>query len=73
MWLDSMWVAGVGVEWQWMPTRAVSATLNYIQMGNAPVTSPAIPGIGSGTGRFSERGTIYLEVGMSFGKGPASR
>ena len=31
--LDSMWAAGVGVEWQWTPTPAVSATLNYIQMG----------------------------------------
>ena len=71
--LDSMWVAGVGVEWQWTPTRAVSATLNYIQMGDAPVTSPPIPGIGSVTGRFSERGTIFLEVGMSFGTGPASQ
>ena len=71
--LDSMWVAGVGVEWQWTPTRAVSATLNYIQMGDAPVTSPPIPGIGSVTGRFSERGTIFLDVAINFGKGPTSR
>ena len=73
MWLDSMWVAGVGVEWQWMPTRAVSAALNYIQMDDAPVMSPPIPGIRSVTGRFSERGTIFLELGMSFGTGPASQ
>lgn len=71
--LDSMWVAGVGVEWQWTPTRAVSATLNYIQIGDAPVTSPSIPGIGAVTGRYSDRGTIFLEVGVSIGKGPASR
>jgi hypothetical protein len=68
-----MWVAGVGVEWQWTPTRAVTATLNYIQMGDAPVTSPSIPGIGSVTGRYTDRGTIFLEVGVSFGTGPASR
>lgn len=71
--LDSMWVAGVGVEWQWTPTRAVSATLNYIQIGDAPVTSPSIPGIGAVTGRYSDRGTIFLEVGVSIGKGPSSR
>ena len=71
--LDSMWVAGVGVEWQWTPTRVVSATLNYIQMGDAPVTSPPIPGIGSVIVRYSDRGTIFLEVGMSFGTGSASR
>jgi long-chain fatty acid transport protein len=71
--LDSMWAAGFGVEWQWTPTRAVSATLNYIQLDDAPVTSPSIPGIGSVTGRYSDRGTIYLEVGLSFGRGPAAR
>ncbi len=43
------------------------------QMGGAPVTSQAIPGIGSVNGRFSERGTIFLEVAMSLGTGPASR
>jgi len=71
--LDSMWAAGVGVEWQWTPTRAVSATLNYIQLDDAPVTSPSIPGIGAVTGQYTDRGTIYLEVGVSFGAGPASR
>lgn len=71
--LDSMWAAGVGVEWQWTPTRVVSATLNYIQMGDAPVTSPSIPLIGSVTGIYTDRGIIFLEVGMSFGTGPASR
>jgi len=71
--LDSMWAAGIGVEWQWTPTRVLNATLNYIQIDDAPVTSPAIPGIGSVTGRFTDRGTIYLDVGMSFGSGPAGR
>ena len=71
--LDSMWAAGVGVEWQWTPTRAVSATLNYLQLDDAPLTSPAIPGIGAVTGKYTDRGTIYLEVGVSFGTGPASR
>ena len=71
--LDFMWAAGVGVEWQWTPTRVVSATLNYIQLGDAPVTSTSIPVIGSVTGRYSDRGVIFLDVGMSFGKGLASR
>ena len=71
--LDSMWAVGVGVEWQWTPKRTVSATLNYIQLGDAPVTSPSIPVIGSVTGRYSDRGVIFLEVGLSFGTGLASR
>lgn len=71
--LDSMWAAGIGVEWQWTPTRAISATLNYIQLGDAPVTSASIPIIGPVTGEYSDRGTIYLELGMSFGAGPTSR
>ena len=71
--LDSMWAAGVGFQWQWTPTRAVTATLNYIQLGDAPVTSPSIPGIGSVSGQYSDRGTVYLELGMNFGSGPATR
>jgi len=71
--LDSKWAAGVGVEWQWTPTRAASATLNYIQLGDAPVTSPSISAIGSVTGKYTDRGTIFLEVRVSFGAGPASQ
>jgi len=65
--LDSMWSAGVGVEWQWTEKRALSATLNYLELGDAPVASPVILGIGSVSGRFSERQTIYLLIGMSLG------
>jgi len=71
--LDALWAAGIGVEWQWTPTRAVTATLNYLQVGDAPVSSPPIPGIGSVTGKFTDRGTVYLELGMNFGTGPTSR
>ena len=71
--LDSLWVAGVGVEWQWTPTRVLSATLNYIQIGDAPIMSPSIPVIGSASGEYTDRGTIFLEVGLSYGAGPASR
>ncbi len=71
--LDSLWTVGVGVEWQWTPTRSVTANLSYIQLGDAPVTTPSIPGIGSVTGIYTDRGTIFLELGMSFGSGPATR
>ena len=71
--LDSLWAAGVGLEWQWTPTRAVTATLNYLQLGDAPVESPEIPLIGSVTGEYSDRQTIFLEVGVSFGAGPKSQ
>ena len=65
--LDQMWSVGVGVEWQWKKNRALSATLNYLELGDAPLTSPVISGIGSVSGRFSERQTVYLLFGMSMG------
>jgi long-chain fatty acid transport protein len=68
--LDSMWSAGIGLEWQWKDRRAISATLNYLEIDEAPVSSPAIAGIGSVTGRFSDRQTVYLQIGMSVGSGP---
>ena len=67
--LDSMWSAGVGFEWQWKDTRSISATLSYLEIDEAPLTSPDIPGIGSVTGRFTERQSLYLEIGMSVGPG----
>ncbi len=64
----------VSDKWGWSASLlSVSATLNYIQIGDAPVTSPSIPGIGAVTGRYSDRSTIFLEVGVSIGKGPSSR
>ena len=68
--LDSMWAAGVGMEWQWTPTRALNATLNYIEIGDAPVSSPPILGIGQVNGAYTDRGTIFLQVGINFGNGP---
>ena len=65
--LDRIWSIGAGVEWQWRDDRRVSATLNYLKIGDAPVTSPEIGGIGSVTGRFTDRGTIYLRVGLALG------
>ena len=65
--LDSMWVAGVGIEWQWTEQRVLSVMLNYVEIGDAPVTSPAIPIIGSVTGRYTDRQTIWLQVGISIG------
>ncbi len=71
--LDSLWAAGVGLEWQWTPERAVTFNLSYIQLDDAPVVSPSIPVLGSVSGEYSDRGTIFLEVGLSYGAGPASR
>lgn len=68
--LDSLWSFGVGVEWQWKEKRALSATLNYLEVGDAPLTSPDIPDVGSVTGRFSDRRTVYLQIGMSLGGRP---
>lgn len=67
--LDSLWSVGVGIEWQWTKTRALFANLNYMELGDAPVTSPDIPGIGPVTGRYSDRQTIWLQIGIKIGSG----
>jgi long-chain fatty acid transport protein len=67
--LDSVWVVGIGLGWQWTPTRAINATLNYIETGDAPITSPSIGGIGSVTGAYTDRGTIWLQASLDIGKG----
>ncbi|TDJ43617.1 MAG: hypothetical protein E2O51_07875 [Gammaproteobacteria bacterium] len=67
--LDSLWSVGIGIEWQWNDRRSITATLNYLEIGDAPVASPPIPGLGSVTGRFTDRQTIWLQVGMNIGSG----
>ena len=65
--LDDVWSAGVGIEWQWTDTRLVNVSLNYLQFGDAPTTSPDIPGFGSISGRYTDRRTIFLEAALSCG------
>ena len=68
--LDSLWSAGIGFEWLWRDNRVITGSLNYLQIDDAPVTSPDIPLVGSVTGRFTDRGTIWLQIGMNLGSGP---
>lgn len=65
--LDRIWSIGAGFEWQWKEGRRVSATLNYLKIGDAPVTTPPIGDLGEVTGKFTSRGTIYLRVGLALG------
>jgi long-chain fatty acid transport protein len=65
--LDRIWSLGIGFDWQWKTDRKLSVTFNYLKIDDAPVTSPPIPGIGPVTGRFTDRGTIYLRAAIAFG------
>jgi hypothetical protein len=65
--LDDAWSVGVGIEWQWTDTRVLNVNLNYLQFGDAPTTSPDIPGFGAVSGEYTDRGTIYLEAALSWG------
>ena len=65
--LDSTWSLGVGLEWQWRDTRTVNANLNYMKVGDAPTTTPDIPGFGTVSGRYTKRSTVFLEISMSWG------
>ena len=65
--LDAMWSLGVAAEWQWTDRRTVQFGLSYITLDDAPVTTPEIPGIGAATGKFTQRDTLMLRVGLSWG------
>ena len=68
--LDSIWSFGFGFEWQWKENRTVTASLNYLESGDAPVSTPELPVFGSVTGSYSDRQTIYFRVAISFSKRP---
>jgi long-chain fatty acid transport protein len=65
--LDSLWSIGVTAERQWTDSRRVTFGLSYFGIGDAPVTTPRIPGLGSLEGKFTSRDTLLLQIGMSFG------
>ncbi|GEM_PF-2869579 len=67
--LDTATSYGVGVEYAGEKGRVYYATLNYLDLGNAPVTSPELPILGEISGEYTSRDTIYLQLGIRFGKG----
>lgn len=60
---------GFGIKWQWREDRAVNVSLNNLSMGDAPVESPELPGLGQVTGRYTSRDKAYLPAAISFGGG----
>jgi long-chain fatty acid transport protein len=65
--LDSVWTVGAAAEWQWTESRTLKASLSYLDLGEAPVTTPEIPIFGSLQGQFKSRDAILLQVGMTWG------
>jgi long-chain fatty acid transport protein len=71
--LDALWSLGLAAEWRWTDTRSVKFSVSYVGMGDAPVSTPGIPGFGSLEGRFTSRDTLLLQVGMSWNSLQAPR
>ena len=65
--LDALWSAGVAAEWQWTESRTVKASVSYMGLDDAPVTTPEIPQVGSLEGKFKSRDTILFQIGMTWG------
>jgi long-chain fatty acid transport protein len=65
--LDSIWSIGAAVEWKWREDRALQVGLSYMTLGDAPVTTPDIPLVGSASGKFSSRDIVFLRFALSFG------
>ena len=65
--LDAVWTFGLAAEYQWSDERTVRAALSYISVGDAPVETEEIPGLGSLEGEFKSRDTWLFQIGTSFG------
>ena len=64
--LDALWSLGLAAEWRWTDSRSVRISVSYVGMGDAPVSTPSIPGFGSLEGKFTSRDTLLFQVGMSW-------
>ena len=65
--LDSIWTVALAAEWQWTPHKTLLASLSYMTLDDAPVVTPAIPGIGSSSGKYTERDILILRLAYKFG------
>lgn len=65
--MDAVWTLGLAAQYQWTEERTVRAALTYIGMGDAPVETGEIPGLGSLQGKFKSRDTWLFQIGTSFG------
>ena len=65
--IDEIWTLGVAAEFQWTEDRSIYASAAYIGMGDAPVETAEIPGLGSLQGEFDSRDIWQFQIGMSFG------
>ena len=64
--LDSIWSLGLGAEWQWREDRALQFSVSYMDLGEAPVTTPEITGIGGISGKYTERDLWLFTLGVDF-------
>jgi long-chain fatty acid transport protein len=64
--LDALWSLGLAAERRWTDSRNIRISVSYVGMGDAPVSSPSIPGFGSLQGKFTRRDTLIFQVGMSW-------
>ena len=65
--LDQVWTAAVAAEWQWTDDRSVEFSVSYIGIDDAPVETPAIPGVGSLEGEFTSRDTWLFQLLVNWG------
>lgn len=65
--LDQVWTAAVAAEWQWTDNRTVEFSVSYIGIDDAPVETPAIPGLGSLEGEFTSRDTWLFQLMLNWG------
>jgi long-chain fatty acid transport protein len=69
--LDALWSLGLAAEWRWTDARSIKASVSYVGMDDAPVSTPRIPGFGSLDGRFTRRDTLLFQIGVSWNSLPA--
>ena len=71
--LDEIWGVGAGFEWKVSPKLRFDATINYIQIDDAPIVTDDIDAIGGPIrGEFTDRDFWLLQFGVEFGTGAKS-
>ena len=64
--MDSLWGLGASLEYTWPSGMTLGGNVSWLDTGDAPVTTPALPIVGTIEGEFTDRTNLLFELYLSW-------
>ncbi len=64
--VDSLWGLGASLEYTWPSGMTLGGNVSWLDTGDAPVTTPALPIVGTIEGEFTDRTNLLFELYLTW-------